>query len=179
MRDDIIRGFHGTDAGGSMSDAQRVRVLFVCMGNICRSPTAQGVFRNLLQREGLEAVIETDSAGTHAYHVGEPPDRRAQVTALRRGIDLSDLRARRVEPEDFDDFEYILAMDQDNYHNLSRVCPRGAERKLVLLMDYAPTMRTREVPDPYYGGESGFERVFDMVEAAAEGLLAEIRRRSL
>lgn len=156
-----------------------VRVLFVCMGNICRSPTAQGVFRKLLLQEGLEAVIETDSAGTHAYHVGEPPDRRAQETALRRGIDLSDLRARRVEPEDFSAFEYVLAMDQDNYHSLSRICPRGAERKLMLLMDFAPDMRTREVPDPYYGGDTGFERVFDMVEAAAQGLLADIRRGML
>lgn len=160
-----------------MNESDRVRVLFVCMGNICRSPTAQGVFRKLLQQEGLEAAIETDSAGTHAYHSGQPPDRRAQETALRRGIDLSDLRARRVEPEDFAGFEYVLAMDQDNFHNLSRICPPGAERKLVLLMDFAPHLRIREVPDPYYGGESGFERVFDMVEAASEGLLAEIRRR--
>jgi protein-tyrosine phosphatase len=155
------------------------RVLFVCMGNICRSPTAQGVFRKLLQQEGLDLLIETDSAGTHAYHSGEPPDRRAQETALRRGIDLSDLRARHVEPGDFTDFEYVLAMDQDNYRSLARICPRGAERKLMLLMDFAPHMRTREVPDPYYGGESGFERVFDMVEAASEGLLAEIRRKLL
>ena len=173
----MIRGFKGKHLGRSMSDTQRVRVLFVCMGNICRSPTAQGVFRKLLQQEGLDVLIETDSAGTHAYHSGEPPDPRAQETALRRGIDLSDLRARRVEPEDFADFEYVLAMDQDNYHSLARMCPRGAERKLMLLMDFAPHMRTREVPDPYYGGETGFERVFDMVEAASEGLLAEIRRR--
>jgi protein-tyrosine phosphatase len=149
------------------------------MGNICRSPTAQGVFRALLQSEGLESVIETDSAGTHGYHAGEPPDRRAQETALRRGIDLSDLRARRVEPEDFSRFEYVLAMDQENYHSLSGICPRGAERKLMLFMDFAPHMRTREVPDPYYGGESGFERVFDMVEAASEGLLADIRLKLL
>lgn len=160
-------------------DQNVVRVLFVCMGNICRSPTAQGVFRKLLQQEGLEEIIETDSAGTHAYHAGEPPDRRAQVTALRRGIDLSDLRARRVESEDFSDFEYVLAMDQDNYHSLAQICPRGAEPKLMLLMDFAPHLRTREVPDPYYGGSSGFERVFDMVEAASEGLLADIRRRLL
>ena len=160
-------------------DQNVVRVLFVCMGNICRSPTAQGVFRKLLKQEGLEEIIETDSAGTHAYHAGEPPDRRAQETALRRGIDLSDLRARRVEFEDFSDFEYVLAMDQDNYHSLSQICPRGAERKLMLLMDFAPHLRTREVPDPYYGGKSGFERVFDMVEAASEGLLAEIQRKRL
>jgi protein-tyrosine phosphatase len=156
---------------------QVVRVLFVCMGNICRSPTAQGVFRKVVDREGMLEVVEIDSAGTHAYHVGEPPDRRAQETAVRRGIDLSDQRARRVVPEDFHTFDYILAMDQDNYHNLSGVCPAGQERKLMLFMDFAPHLRTREVPDPYYGGPSGFERVFDMVEAAAEGLLADIRRR--
>jgi len=155
------------------------RVLFVCMGNICRSPTAQGVFRKLLEREGLEMVIETDSAGTHGYHVGEPPDQRAQETALRRGIDLSDLRARRVEPEDFSRFEYVLAMDQENFRSLSAICPRGAKSKLTLFMDFAPHLRNREVPDPYYGGTSGFERVFDMVEAASEGLLTDIRRRFL
>lgn len=155
------------------------RVLFVCMGNICRSPTAQGVFRGLLEREELYAVIETDSAGTHAYHAGEPPDRRARETALRRGIDLSDLRARLVEPDDFSRFEYVLAMDEENYHSLSGICPRGSERKLMLFMDFAPHLRTREVPDPYYGGASGFDRVFDMVEAASEGLLVDIRRRFL
>jgi protein-tyrosine phosphatase len=147
------------------------------MGNICRSPTAQGVFRKVVEREGMLEVVEIDSAGTHAYHVGEPPDRRAQETADRRGIDLSDQRARRVAPEDFHAFDYILAMDQENYHNLSGLCPPGQERKLMLFMDFAPHLRTREVPDPYYGGPSGFERVFDMVEAAAEGLLADIRRR--
>lgn len=155
------------------------RVLFVCMGNICRSPTAQGVFRRLLEREGLRMAIVTDSAGTHTYHTGEPPDLRAQETALRRGIDLSDLRARLVEPQDFSRFDYVLAMDQENYHGLAKICPPGAERKLMLLMDFAPHLQTREVPDPYYGGASGFERVFDMVEAASEGLLADIRRRFL
>lgn len=155
------------------------RVLFVCMGNICRSPTAQGVFRKLLETEGLRSAIGSDSAGTHAYHAGEPPDKRAQETALRRGVDMSDLRARIVDPEDFSRFDYVLAMDQDNYHSLSAICPRGAEPKLMLLMDFAPHLRTREVPDPYYGGAGGFERVFDMVEAASEGLLADIRRRFL
>jgi protein-tyrosine phosphatase len=135
------------------------------------------VFGRLLESEGLAELIEIDSAGTHAYHVGEPPDARAREAAVRRGIDLGDLRARRVEAEDFDYFDYILAMDQDNYHSLSTICPRGLEHKLMLLMDFAPHLRTREVPDPYYGGASGFERVFDMVEAAAQGLLEEIRRR--
>jgi protein-tyrosine phosphatase len=156
-----------------------VQVLFVCMGNICRSPTAQGVFRNLVETEGLSSAIATDSAGTHAYHAGEPPDLRARQTALRRGIHLGDLRARLVEPDDFSRFEYILAMDQDNFENLSLICPRGAKSKLMLFLDFAPHLRIREVPDPYYGGASGFERVFDMVEAASEGLLADIKQRFL
>lgn len=154
-----------------------VKVLFVCMGNICRSPTAHGVFRDLVQREGLADRIVIDSAGTHAYHVGEAPDRRAQETARRRGVDLSDLRARRAEPDDFHSFDYVLAMDQDNYQHLARICPSGMHDRIRLYMDFAPEMRTREVPDPYYGGASGFEHVLDLVEAAAAGLLAEIRRR--
>ena len=162
-----------------MSEGPNVKVLFVCMGTICRSPTAHGVFRKLLQNEGLVGVVEIDSAGTHGYHAGEPPDRRAQETAERRGIDLSDLRARQVEPDDFSCFDYVLAMDQDNYHSLSRICPPGYERKLMLFLDFAPHLRVREVPDPYYGGATGFERVFDMVEAASEGLVADIRRRFL
>jgi len=163
----------------TMNESNRVRVLFVCMGNICRSPTAHGVFRKLVEEAGLVDRIEIDSAGTHAYHVGEPPDRRAQETAMRRGIALADLRARRAAAEDFDRFDYILAMDQDNYHNMSSLCPegRGLERRLMLLMDFAPHMRLREVPDPYYGAAGGFERVFDMIEAAAEGLLEDIRRK--
>ena len=133
----------------------------------------------MVEEAGLVDRIEIDSAGTHAYHVGEPPDRRAQETAMRRGIALADLRARRAAAEDFDQFDYILAMDQDNYHNMSALCPegRGLERRLMLLMDFAPHMRVREVPDPYYGAAGGFERVFDMIEAAAEGLLEDIRRK--
>lgn len=154
-------------------------MLFVCMGNICRSPTAHGVFRALVHAENLADVIRIDSAGTHAYHVGNPPDRRARETAQRRGIDLSDLVARRVEATDFDRFDLIVAMDQDNYLSLSEICPDEHRGKLHLFMDFAPQMRTREVPDPYYGGAAGFERVFDLVEAASAGLLAEIRRRHL
>ncbi len=162
-----------------MSNSPKVKVLFVCMGNICRSPTAHGVFRHLVAQAGLASRIEIDSAGTHAYHEGEPPDERAQETALARGIDIADLRARRAAPQDFQYFDYVLAMDQDNYHRLSLICPQGMERKLLLFMDYAPEFRVREVPDPYYGGRSGFDRVFDMVEAAARGLLGEISRRHL
>jgi len=154
-----------------------VKVLFVCMGNICRSPTAHGVFRDLVRREGLEEAVHIDSAGTHAYHVGEPPDRRSQEAARRRGVLMEDLQARRVEAEDFHAFDYVLAMDQDNYHGLSRICPDRMHDRIHMFMDFAPEMRTREVPDPYYGGASGFEQVLDLVEAAAAGLLAEIRQR--
>lgn len=157
----------------------KVKVLFVCMGNICRSPTAHGVFRHLVAQAGLAERIEIDSAGTHAYHVGESPDARAQSTAVRRGIDISDLKARRAETADFEEYDYILAMDQDNYHGLSHIAPDGGHDKIYLFMDFASTARSREVPDPYYGGPDGFERVFDMVEDASAGLLAEIRRRHL
>jgi protein-tyrosine phosphatase len=160
-----------------MYDKGRVKVLFVCMGNICRSPTAHGVFRELVQREGLANHIEIESAGTHAYHVGEAPDRRAQETARRRGVELSDLRARQVEHGDFHAFDYVLAMDESNYQNLTRVCPAGMDERIRLFMDFAPQMDTREVPDPYYGGASGFEHVLDLVETAAAGLLEEIRRQ--
>lgn len=149
------------------------------MGNICRSPTAHGVFQALVEKEGLSHLIDVDSAGTHAYHVGEPPDRRAQEAARRRGLDLSQQRARRAQSEDFYQFDYLVAMDQDNFHGLMSICPTGMEDKVHLLMDYAPAFRTREVPDPYYGGDVGFERVFDMVEAAAAGLLNELRQRHL
>ena len=157
-----------------------VKVLFVCMGNICRSPTAHGVFRALVQRERLDDNISIDSAGTHAYHVGSPPDRRAAATAASRGVDLSDLVARRVETEDFEVFDYLLAMDQENFLSLSEMCPDDQHiEKVHMFMDFAPHMRTREVPDPYYGGAAGFERVYDLVEAASEALLEDIRRRHL
>lgn len=156
---------------------KKVSVLFVCMGNICRSPTAEGIFRHLVRQEELEHLIHTDSAGTHAYHVGNPPDTRAQETAERRGIELHDLRARRVSAEDFDLFDYVLAMDSDNYEILSELCPPGYESRLRLFMEFAPHLDISEVPDPYYGGASGFERVFDMVDEAAKGLLEDIRRQ--
>ena len=159
-----------------MNGNQKIAVLFVCMGNICRSPTAEGVFRNLVRQEDLAHLIHTDSAGTHAYHVGNPPDARAQETAERRGIELHDLRARRVSEEDFDLFDYVLAMDSDNYEILSELCPPGYESRLRLFMEFAPHLNIPEVPDPYYGGASGFERVFDMVDEAAKGLLEDIRR---
>ncbi|MCP3868251.1 MAG: low molecular weight phosphotyrosine protein phosphatase [Gammaproteobacteria bacterium] len=156
-----------------------VKILFVCMGNICRSPTAHGVFETLVEKENLSGSIQVDSAGTHAFHEGQSPDKRAQETASNRGYDLSAQRARRACEEDFELFDLVVAMDQDNYHSLYKICPEGMEDRIHLLMDYAPSFRTREVPDPYYGGVAGFERVFDMVEAASEGLLKEIRRRYL
>ncbi len=156
-----------------------IRVLFVCMGNICRSPTAHGVFRSLVEQEGLAHLVSTDSAGTHAYHVGEPPDSRAQSTARRRGIDMSDLRARRVAAEDFAAFDYVLAMDRDNLALLLDACPADQAEKVCLFMDFASDWGADEVPDPYYGGPSGFESVFDMVEAASRGLIVHIRSKYL
>jgi len=144
------------------------------MGNICRSPTAQGVFRALLQREGLSERILTDSAGTIAYHVGEKPDRRAMQTAMKRGVDLSDLRARRTRAEDFEAFDYVVAMDHANYNDLREICPPGYEDRLHLFLDFAPHRPEDEVPDPYYGGVAGFDRVYDLIEDASRGLLKHI-----
>ncbi len=156
-----------------------VKVLFVCMGNICRSPTAQGVFENLVQQKGLDGHIEIDSAGTHAYHIGNPPDKRAQATALNRGVDLSSQRARRVQVGDFEYYDYVLAMDKDNLGNLIAICPPEMEGKVELFLGYSTHFDDEEVPDPYYGASTGFERVLDMIESASEGLLADIRQQHL
>lgn len=153
-----------------------VRVLFVCMGNICRSPTAEGVFRELVRREGLEGLVDTDSAGTHGYHFGRPPDPRAQEAAGRRGIDISDLRARRVDGFDFEAFDYILAMDKANLEWLRAEAPSVAHARIHLLLAFARRHGDTIVPDPYYGGRHGFEHVLDLVEDAAEGLLETLRR---
>jgi len=152
-------------------------VLFVCTGNICRSPTADGVFRHLVREAGLEAKVRVDSAGTHDYHAGEPPDERAQVHALRRGYDLSALRARQVARGDFERFDLVLAMDRGHLRVLQRLAPPEHRHKLRLFMEFAATRRRDEVPDPYYGGAGGFEEVLDMVEDAAHGLLEELRGR--
>jgi protein-tyrosine phosphatase len=151
-------------------------VLFVCMGNICRSPTAEGVFRKLVREKGVEHWFEIDSAGTHAYHVGNPPDERAQKTALARGVDLGDLRARQVTIADFESFDHILVMDRQNLDTLQFVCPKAHTHKLKLFLEYAPALKIAEVPDPYYGGDQGFEKVLDMVEKAALGFLDAVRR---
>ena len=156
-----------------------VRVLFVCTGNICRSPTAEGVFRALVEAAGLTGRIEVDSAGTIAYHAGEPPDERTQATALGRGIDLSRQRARQIEDADFGRFDYLVALDLSHHRRLIELCPPDQGHRIRMLMDFAPECGIREVPDPYYGGTGGFDRVFDLVEAGATGLLEDIRERHL
>jgi len=150
-------------------------VLFVCTGNICRSPTAHGVFLHQVQAAGLAQRVRVDSAGTHDYHVGEPPDARAQAHARRRGYDLSALRARQVSRADFDAFDRILAMDRGHLRILQRQAPPGYGG-LQLFMDYAPPALGPDVPDPYYGGADGFEHVLDMIEHAAAGLLRSLER---
>lgn len=159
-----------SDSGGPEESS----VLFVCTGNICRSPTAEGIFRKLVADAGMANAIRADSAGTHAYHVGEPPDPRTQATAATRGYDLSDLRARKVEQADFDRFDLILAMDRDHHAILARMAQPSAAHKLKLMMSYARRFKEQEVPDPYYGGPQGFERVLDMLEDAARGLLESL-----
>src|SRR5499427_2559227 len=154
-----------------------MRILFVCLGNICRSPTAEAVLRSLAAREAPELGLEVDSAGTAGYHVGEPPDPRTRAAAARRGYDLSALRARMVEAGDFERFDLILAMDRDNLRALRRHAPAHAHERLRLFLEFAPDAAPEDVPDPYYGGLNGFEEVLDLVEAATRGLLAHLRQR--
>ena len=154
--------------------SQKVGVLFVCMGNICRSPTAEGVFRAVSQRAGVVRQLRIDSAGTHDYHVGEPPDARAIAIAARRGYDLHKLRARQVEPRDFTRFDWILAMDERNLRYLHEHQPKGFAGHLGLLLDVLPALGQREVPDPYYGGPDGFERMLDLIEPAGDALLLRV-----
>ncbi len=151
-----------------------VRVLFVCMGNICRSPTAQAVFRDLAQRLAPELAVEVDSAGTHDYHVGRAPDERAQEVALAHGIDMSDLRARQLVREDFERFDRILAMDARTYRAALALAPPQYRQRVQLFMEYAPHLQTSEVPDPYHCGPEVFERVFQLTEQAAGGLLRDL-----
>lgn len=154
------------------------KVLFVCMGNICRSPTAQGVFRKMVAEAGLESTVQVGSAGTHAYHVGEPPDARAQQAAKRRGVEIADLRARQVTQDDFRDFDLILAMDWENLALLQQQCPKAHKHKLHLLMRFAGEHDAATVPDPYYGGPEGFNTVLDYVEDACQGLIEVVRKRA-
>ncbi|MDD5300204.1 MAG: low molecular weight phosphotyrosine protein phosphatase [Gallionella sp.] len=154
-----------------------VSVLFICMGNICRSPTAEAVFRHYVENAGLAGQILIDSAGTHDYHIGDTPDLRAQRAAQQRGYDMNGLRGRQVEEGDFRRFDYVLAMDRSNLAILQRLAPSASDAQVRLFLEYARHHAEREVPDPYYGGVDGFERVLDMVEDAAEGLLQHIRQR--
>ena len=157
------------------SDSGQARVLFVCMGNICRSPTAEGVFRALLARESLEERVFVDSAGTGGGHAGEPPDGRAAAAAAKRGYDLSAQRARQVSLNDFHHFHFMIAMDSQNIRDLRAIAPAAMREKPRLLLDFArEPLPTREVPDPYYGGVDGFDRVLDLVEAGCHGLLHEV-----
>ncbi|WP_341896260.1 low molecular weight protein-tyrosine-phosphatase [Ferrovibrio terrae] len=149
-------------------------VLMVCTGNICRSPTADGLLRHALLRHGLAERVEVDSAGTHDYHIGDPPDRRSIATARRYGVDLSGLRARQVTAKDFARFDLVLAMDDGHFRQLQRLCPPTHRDRLKLYLSYAPQFG-RDVPDPYYGGTDGFDEVWRMCETVTEALVAEIR----
>ena len=158
---------------------KRFQILMVCMGNICRSPTAHGVMRELVQSRGLQARISVDSCGTHAYHVGDAPDPRSQQHALRRGYDLSDLRARQVCAADFGQADLILAMDAQNMALLRERCPAKHQHKLQMLTDYCQSLQANAVPDPYYGGASGFDQVLDLVEDSCAGVLAQLQHKRL
>jgi len=158
-----------------MSEQQPVKILFVCMGNICRSPTAHGLFQRLVDEQGLGRRILVDSAGTHSYHVGNPPDSRSQATARQRGVDLSGLRARRFVSSDFVEFDYLLGMDSGNIADMHAIRPEQARARLQLMLEYSKRFSEREVPDPYFGND-GFELVFDMIDDASRGLLEHIRK---
>ncbi len=161
-----------------METRARYSVLFVCMGNICRSPTAEGVFRQLVAERAPHLGIEIDSAGTHDYHVGDPPDRRAIAAASRRGVDLHSLRARMVEDSDFERFDLVIAMDRLNRAILLDRSPEQYRERVRLFLEFAPAIEEEDVPDPYYGGPVGFEHVLDLAEEASRGLLDEVMSRS-
>jgi len=153
-------------------------VLFVCMGNICRSPTAHGVFRQKVINHGLANWVKVDSAGTHNYHADSPPDERAQAHAVKRGYDLSDLRARQIQDADFDDYDLILVMDLDNLSNVLDECPTEHQHKVRRLTEFCLKHKAHVVPDPYYGGNNGFEAVLDLVEDACEGLIQFVKQQT-
>jgi protein-tyrosine phosphatase len=154
----------------------KIKVLFVCMGNICRSPTAEGAFRQLVKERGCSELFEIDSAGTHAYHIGNPPDRRSQQAAITQNVDLSNQRARQVHESDFYHYDKILAMDLDNYQNLQSICPDESQSEIELLLDYLPDKPMRSVPDPYYEGR--FDEVFEMIHQACEFLLQDLIKKA-
>jgi protein-tyrosine phosphatase len=155
-----------------------MKILFVCLGNICRSPSAEAVLREIAAREAPELAIEVDSAGTAGYHIGDPPDHRSQEAARRRGYDMAPLRARIVETADFERFDLILAMDENNYSILRQRAPTAYRERVRLFLEFAPDCGMDEVPDPYYGGPTGFEQVLDLVEEAARGLLSHLREKA-
>ena len=161
-----------------LSMAMPTRVLFVCMGNICRSPMAHGVFQQQIRQAGLDEIVQIESAGTHAFHEGEPPDRRAQIAAARRGYNIGDLRARRVSAIDFENFDMILAMDWDNMTHLQQMAGKIHHHKLQLLMRFASEYESATIPDPYQGTSQSFEQALDYIEDACSGLLEVARRRS-
>ena len=152
-------------------------VLFVCMGNICRSPTAHGVFRHKVKENGLDQWVNVDSAGTHNYHPGSPPDERSQAHAAKRGYDLADLRARQIQDDDFEAYDLILVMDRGNLALVQQECPPAHQHKVRRLTEFCLAFNSAEVPDPYYGGVKGFEHVLDLVEDACEGLMLHIKCR--
>lgn len=158
--------------------AMNTRVLFVCMGNICRSPMAEGVFRHLVQQAGLSSVVSVASAGTHAFHEGESPDKRALIATEKRGFDISGLTARKIREQDFHDHDLILAMDWDNLSLLQQIAPKHGQHKLQLLMRFASEHESATIPDPYYGSQGGFEQVLDYIEDACAGLLEVAKRRA-
>lgn len=156
-----------------------INVLMVCLGNICRSPTAEGVLRKRLQEQGLDSLVTVDSAGTAGWHIGKSPDARSQAHAQRRGYDLSGQASRQVTVEDFADFDYIFAMDQQNLADLEAIKPADFKGRLALFLSFASDADSLEVPDPYYEGEEGFERVLDLVEQASEGFIHHLRNHDL
>ncbi len=155
----------------------KISVLFVCLGNICRSPTAHGFFLKKLENSGLSNQVEVDSAGTSGWHIGSPPDSRSSQAAQKRGVDLSVLRGRQVCSEDFETYDYVLAMDDDNLDDLRRICPASYTGKLCLFLDYSSQNKYSEVPDPYHGGSKGFELVLDLIEDGCEGLLEVVKKQ--
>lgn len=157
--------------------SREIRVLFVCLGNICRSPTAQGVFEGRVKAAGLADIVSVDSCGTGNWHVGDPADARASAAAKGRGYDLSALRARQIVPEDLDEFDYVLTMDQQNQRDVSALVTSHSRTQPQLFLDFARDSAEQEVPDPYYGGQDGFAHVLDLVEAASDGLIEAIRER--
>jgi len=163
---------------GARQEPVLSRILFVCMGNVCRSPMAEGTLRRILEDAGLGDKVLVASAGTHTFHLGAAPDMRGQIVAGRRGVNLKSIRSRRIAEEDFTAFDYLLAMDRENYDYLRESCPQPEHlEKIQLFLSYAPHLADREIPDPYYGSQVGFERVMDLLEAGAEGFLLHLRQR--